>query len=298
FYLEYNWKLWRHLRKWPYDLIYSVDLDTLLAGTLLTRGQADKKLVFDAHEWFSETPEVVSRPLIRAVWRGLGKGLVPMTDTRFTVGPMLAGKLSEEYGCPFATVRSLPLRQEVDRQIPAKKIILYQGMLNPGRGLETAITAMAELPDCELWLVGSGPEVGALRRCSEQFEVQNQVKFLGFRPPAELPALTQQAWLGLNLLDAVSPSYYYSLANKALDYVQAGVPSVQMDFPEYRTLNEQYGCYRLLPELNPLALAEIIRHLAEDQQAYQELQERCLRAATELCWEQEEEVLLEIIALA
>ncbi|SEP66114.1 glycosyltransferase family 4 protein [Neolewinella agarilytica] len=294
FYTEYNFKLIRSLLLWRYDAICSVDLDTLSAGIALTRGRA--KLVFDAHEWFSETPEVVGRPMIKGVWRGMAKALVPRTDARYTVAPQLAKKLEQEYGMPFQTVRNLPLRStKADNRItPDKKILLYQGMLNPGRGLETAIEALAKLPSCELWLVGSGPEEGALRRCSEKFGVSDRVRFAGFRPPAELANITGQAWLGLNLLDGSSPSYYYSLANKALDYIQAGLPSIQMDFPEYRTLQRQYGCFLLQKDLKAKSLAQNIQSLIERPVSYEELEVRCSVAAEELVWEREEEKLLRI----
>ena len=292
FYAEYNYRVWRTVRQWDYDIICAVDLDTLLAGTLL-RG-ASAKLVYDAHEWFSETPEVVHRPLIRGSWRGLGRALVPRTDARYTVGPELAKELENDYGCAFATVRNVPRRTVESITENSGGVILYQGMLNPGRGLEEAITAMGSLPDLRLWIVGSGPEEQNLHRLADRLGVSERVWFAGFRPPEELPELTRQAWLGLNLLRADSPSYYYSLANKSLDYVQAGLPSVQMDFPEYRALNDRYGCYVLLEELTPAALSACIRQLTVDGAAYRTLRENCRAAAKELCWEREAPKLLAI----
>lgn len=295
FYLEYNWRLWRTLRQWDADVICAVDLDTLVAGWLLKTGK--RKLVFDAHEWFSETPEVIHRPLTRWVWRTVGRLLVPQTDLRYTVAPKLADRLTAEYGVSFGTVRNLPLHTNSDAVTtgqPTEKTILYQGMFNPGRGLDVAIEAMQWLPDCKLLLVGDGPEMGALRRCSEEYEVQSRVTFAGFRPPEALPEITRNAWIGLNLLDAVSLSYYYSLANKSLDYIQAGVPSVQMNFPEYRALQDTYGCYLLLDSLDAKALAALIRQLADNPKQYEQLQHNCVRAAEMLVWEREEEVLLRL----
>ena len=302
FYAEYNYRLHRTLRHWNIDVLCAVDLDTLLAGSLLRRSLGCR-LVFDAHEWFSETPEVVGRPFVRKLWRQLGRRLVPVADARYTVAPRLAERLAEEYGVPFATVRNLPHRRSgpapapiTERDTGGRKVVLYQGMLNPGRGLAEAIEAVAGLPDHELWLVGSGPEEGALRRCSERLACRQRVWFAGFRDPAELPRFTASAWVGLNLLDAVSPSYYYSLANKALDYPQAGLPSVQMDFPEYRSINERFGCYRLLPRLEVGILRARLKELSTDPTAYATLQAGCRNAARELTWEAEEPTLLAIYA--
>ena len=292
FYLEYNWRLWRTLRRWTFDAVCSVDLDTLVAGRLLkARG---RKLVFDAHEWFSETPEVVGRPLVRTLWRAVGRWLVPATDARYTVAPELARKLAEEYGRPFATVRNLPLRSDmppvaVCHQSPF--VLLYQGMLNPGRGLEQLVEALGQLPECRLLIVGSGPSEGAVRRCVERTNTGDRVDWAGFVAPERLPELTRRGWLGVNLLDARSPSYYYSLANKALDYVQAGLPSLQMDFPEYRHLARAHDCYVLVPDLTVAGLAATIRELMDDPARYTELCANCRTAAAHLHWEAEERVL-------
>ncbi|OAV45915.1 hypothetical protein A3850_013115 [Lewinella sp. 4G2] len=296
FYLEYNYKLVRELRHWKYDVVCSVDVDTLAAGAALTRGS--QQLVFDAHEWFHMTPEVVNRSLIRGFWKGLARQLMPFTDLRYTVAPQLAKQLAQEYGYPFGTVRNLPqLAPAAAPYIPLEdqpKIILYQGMLNPGRGLETAIIAMDLLEDCVLWIAGSGPEEDQLQALAVTLKHPDRVKFLGFIPPDELPELTRRAWLGINLLANSSPSYYYSLANKALDYVQAGLPSVQMDFPEYRALADQYGCYLLLEDLVAPDLAKLIQAVADDEAAYNELQRACTEAAPELCWASEEQELLRL----
>lgn len=300
FYAEYNYRLWRELRKWNYDAICSVDLDTLLAGYWLTRA-TDRRWVYDAHEWFSETPEVYNRPLVRSAWRRLGRWLVPKTDARYTVAPRLALELKRDYGCDFGVVRNVPHRSILvteQRDGPKDRkwgVILYQGMLNPGRGLETVIEAMAYLPECKLWIVGDGPERGRLKDLTAMLGLHQQIWFTGFQPYHELPAITRRAWLGLNLLDAsASPSYYYSLANKALDYLQAGLPSVQMDLPEYRAIAEEFGCYVLLDRLDPALLAGRIQALVTDPATYNKLRDNCLAAAEALNWEREEDRLLTI----
>ena len=294
FYAEFNYRLWRYLHHQAVDVICAVDLDTLLAASVLRTSTI--KVVYDAHEWFSETPEVVSRPTVRKLWRQLGRRLVPYTAARYTIGNELARLLAEDYGVPFSVVRNLPTKQNRANKENFGGVIIYQGMLNPGRGLESAITAMALLPDCKLWIVGSGPEADNLHRLTETLELTDRVWFAGFYPPAKLPELTARAWLGLNLLEDSSPSYYYSLANKSLDYIQAGLPSIQMDFPEYRHINEQYGVFALLPTLTAPALAAQIQHLLDHPEKYHQLQQNCQFAAGELCWEREAPKLLKIYA--
>jgi len=63
FYAEYNLRLFVFLLFAQYDAVCSIDLDTISAGcfaTLIRR----KKRVFDAHEYFTEVPELVPRPFV------------------------------------------------------------------------------------------------------------------------------------------------------------------------------------------------------------------------------------------
>lgn len=292
FYAEFNLRLFAWLMRQPCDAVCSVDLDTLPAGSLATllRG---KKRVFDAHEYFTEVPEVVGRPLVKAFWSAVARICLPFYRHAYTVGPALAAIFSKKYGIPFGVVRNIaPLVLPAER--PGGRVVLYQGALNAGRGIETALAALLQTPEIELWLAGEGDLSAELRALAQELGVEKQVRFLGLVRPAELRQLTAQAWLGLNLLENKGLSYYYSLANKFFDYVQAGVPVVTMDFPEYRALQARHPVAILLARLDPAELARVFRELMDDESRYRRLQEACRRAAGEWNWEQEQQELLRI----
>lgn len=293
FYLEFNLRLLFFLLRHPARYINAVDLDTLLPGYLAARWHG-AACIYDAHEYFTETPEVVRRPAVRRVWSWLAGWLIPRADAAYTVGHALAEALGRRYGRPFGVVRNLPMRNPAHpTAASATRVLLYQGMLNEGRGLEAAIMAMRQLPDCELWLAGDGDMRIQLQQLAAREQLSHRIKWLGFVPPARLPELTRQAWLGLNLLENTGLSYYYSLANKSLDYIQCGLPSINMDFPEYRALHQRYGVFVLLPELSAQALAQAVLALIAHPGRYEALRQACLSAAPELCWEQEKESLLQ-----
>lgn len=294
FYIEYNLRLFFFLLSHPFDIVCAVDLDTLLPAYLASRLKG-KICVYDAHEYFTETPEVERRPLIKRIWEGVASFTLPRLRYAYTVGPALAQLFEERYGTPFAVIRNMPNRQPLASATApgTPRIILYQGALNEGRGLEYAIEAMRQIEGAVLWLAGEGDLSATLRAQARQLELEGKVRFLGFLPPHELQHLTPQAYLGLNLLENRGLSYYYSLANKAFDYVQAGKPSIQMAFPEYAALNAQYEAFHLLEALSVPALVAAIRQLLYDAEYYDRLRSNCLRAREEWVWEQEEERLLE-----
>lgn len=290
FYLEYNWRLLLFLLRQPFDRVCAVDLDTLVPAFLVSSIRR-KTCIYDAHEYFTEVPEVVNRPFTKGVWSFVARWIIPRLKYAYTVGPRLAKIFRDRYGTDFATIRNLPLRQS--EHIPSasleqEKVILYQGRLNAGRGLETVIRAMHQIEGATLWLAGEGDLSETLRRIVEDENLSEKVKFLGYLEPATLRELTLQAHIGLNLLEYKGLSYYYSLANKAFDYIQAGLPSIQMDFPEYRALQEKYQVFTLLEALEENALVQVVRQLLEGSGEWEKLHRNCLAAREELCWEHEE----------
>ena len=256
FYLEYNLRLFFWLAGQSFAALCAVDLDTILPAFFWCRLRR-KPLVYDAHEYFTETPEVVRRPAVQKVWEAVARLCIPRLQYAYTVGDMLAKRFTQRYGTPFAVVRNLPYRRTAAKLPPKTQppVILYQGALNEGRGLETAIEAMQQISHAQLWLAGEGDLSQALRQQARSLGLGEKVRFLGYLPPPELRELTPQAYIGLNLLENKGLSYYYSLANKAFDYLQAGVPAVHMDFPEYARLQKQYPAFLLLEELSADALA-------------------------------------------
>ncbi len=295
FYFEYNLRLFFFLLTYRADLINAVDLDTLLAGTL-TSQLSGKACIFDAHEYFTELPELTDRPKVKRIWERIARYCIPKVQAAYTVGPALANILTEKYGTQFIAIRNVPFRRTLDAP-PAKEeppVILYQGALNTGRGLEQAITAMQKVANAQLWLAGEGDLSQDLRRLAKKLKVKDRVRFLGWVSPEDLWKLSPRATIGLNLLQNKGLNYYYSLANKAFDYIQAGIPSLNMDFPEYRQIQEAFEPFLLIDDLDPVQLAEKINFLLHDQEAYQQISTNCLKAASTLHWEKEEDLLLEI----
>lgn len=293
FYLEFNLRLFWHLLWARYDVVCSVDLDTLPAGCMATVLRR-KKRVFDAHEYFTEVPEVTGRPVVKWIWNMVARLCLPAYRHAYTVGPALAGIFEKRYGLKFGVVRNIPgLTPQENAKTGAKRVLLYQGALNEARGIEQALEAMQHLKGVELWLAGEGDLSVKLRQMATDLGVQDKVRFLGYVKPADLPALTAQAWLGLNVLENKGLSYYYSLANKFFDYSQAGIPILTMDFPEYRALNKQFEVALLLERLTPENMVGAIRFLLDNPDAYRRLKENTARARLEWNWEKEGLALLE-----
>ena len=295
FYLEYNIRLFFFLLFARFDIVNSIDLDTILAGFFISRLKG-KTCVYDAHEYFTEVPEVVTRPRIQRFWKGVEKLTVPRLNYCYTVGGSLAEMFTKEYKTPFAVVRNVPfkIKTPIKAVANAKKILLYQGALNEGRGLEHLIEAMQEIEGAELQLAGEGDLSQKLRDLVKEKGLENKVTFLGFVLPKDLPTITAQADIGLNLLENKGLSYYYSLANKTFDYIQGRKPSINMAFPEYQRINDEYGTFCLINDLKTDTITAALQRLLTDEKYYLSLVEKCDAAADVFVWDKEEEELLNV----
>ena len=311
FYLEYNLRLLLYLLGERASLWACADLDAALPTWLRAR-LGGQPFVYDAHELFTDTPEVVGRPAVQRAWRWVENFIVPRAQLRYTVGPALARLFEARHpGCPFAVVRNVPVGEEepaaparpglepgAGPRAPWPATLLYQGALNAGRGLEALLAALPQVP-ARLVICGEGDLSTQLRRQAQALGLlaSGQVEFKGYVLPAELRRLTTQATVGIMLLENAGLSYYYSLANKFFDYVQAGIPQLCIDFPEYRALCQQHPVAELVPDLAPATLAAALGRLLPGGQPgahYQQLAAACRQARREWTWPREEQVLLQL----
>ncbi len=298
FYWQLNRAHFRRLLELRPGAVLAVDLDTIWAGHRASRALG-VPFVFDAHELFEEQPEVARRWWIKAVWYLVGKRFVPAAAACYTVGGGVAEVLRKRYRRPFAVVRNFPVAGDarpVARVLPKGDqpfVILYQGALNEGRGLEELLEAAQQLTGVEVWIAGDGPEAGRLRAFAKTFPSAG-VTFFGEVEPKALAGLTGRAHLGYALMRNVSRNYYLSLSNKSVDYLRAGLPSLQMAWPEYEAIHREYGCYHLVEGLSVAAVVSAVR-ACRDLEYYNALASASARAGAELTWEREAEVLADIV---
>lgn len=241
FYVNYNLLLLLKLLFKHTDMWYAVDTDTIPALAILSILRR-KPLIYDAHEYFAEVPELKNKPIKKAIWHACTAFACKQAAVRITVSESLAEALEKRYGKPFECIRNVPVlnRQSFPASPMDKPVILYQGALNRGRKLETLIRAMQHLPEFRCIIAGEGDLSRELRAMAAG---ATNIEFKGLLTPDELKTLTPKCFAGYNLLDAEdSLSYRYSLSNKYFDYMHAGVPSISSTLPEYLKLNERWKC--------------------------------------------------------
>ncbi|MGZ5285396.1 MAG: glycosyltransferase, partial [Kaistella sp.] len=184
-------------------------------------------------------------------------------------------------------VQNFPIKIENPQnysEVNSVKIIIYQGVINPSRGLGMMIPAMREIDGAELWIAGDGPKKLELVELTKTLGLDHKVKFIGKLMPEKLRTVTQKADVGLSIEENNGLSYYLSMPNKVSDYIQARIPVVVSDFPEMRKVIDHFGAGEKISDHTELAdkvkiVLENGKHSYEDALNH---------AAAHLCWEQEE----------
>ena len=106
--------------------------------------------------------------------------------------------------------------------------------------------------------------------------------------------VTRQADLGISLEEDLGLNYRFALPNKLFDYIQAGVPVLVSNLPEMRRVVDHYQIGAIAETHQRKELAELLKSALFDQEKINFWKQNLSRAATELCWENEEEVLRDI----
>jgi len=176
---------------------------------------------------------------------------------------------------------------------PGRPVIIYQGALNKGRGLEHAILAMDHLPEAELVIAGSGDLEEELHTLVSGLHLNN-VRFAGRLSPDHLWILTRQASLGISVEEDLGLNYRYALPNKLFDYIRARIPVVVSDLPEMRRIVTDYGIGLIAPSRDPETLADIFRKALTDTSLRRQWIQNLDTAARDLHWDNEKEILQEI----
>lgn len=297
FYLEFNIKLFFQLLHYKNSLLLSVDQDTLLANWLCKKINGNI-LIIDLHELFTEVPELQHRVIKKKLWQIIERLGIKSSDVRYTVNHSIAAYYSAKYQLNFEVVRNVPLPYpliEINSRLHPLTIV-YLGALNAGRGIMELLDVLRELDDVELILIGKGDLYNEIVQKIESNKLSDRVQLTGWKTKEEIIQILPTADIGVNLLNRDSQSYYLSLANKYFDYIQAGLPAINMDFPEYQKLESQYETSILIPDLKKSSIASAILTLKNDQEYYSRLKANCLAARASWHWNDEKEQLSQIFS--
>ena len=305
-YVFFNIRLFLFLLFRKVDILLANDLDTLLANYLVSRIR-NVKLIYDSHEYFTGVPEIQNRPFVRKVWQTIERWIFPRLKHIYTVNQSIARIYEKQYNVNVGIVRNVSNKWNKSGNcsrsrlgLPADRfIVILQGSgINIDRGAEEAVLSMRYLDNTILMIIGDGDILKNLKQLVSEQGLQSKVMFMEKVPYNILMNFTCAADVGITLDKDTNLNYKYSLPNKLFDYIQAGVPVLASKVIEVENIIKSYNIGDIIDNHNPEHIASKLNSMFLDTDRMQLWKKNLQIAGEELCWEVEQERIIEIFRKA
>ena len=284
-----------------YDIYHSNDLNTLPQGYICAKLRfKKKKLIYDSHE------VQTSRTGYDSKYYGISeKFFIKRIDSMIVENHTRAKYNEDLYGFYPNVVYNYPFKQNGNQHekaplremlnIPTEeKILLYQGGIQAGRGLEKLIHAAPLFKEGVLVLIGDGRIKPDLEKMVDEMKLHDKVKFLPKVPVEELPKYTRNAYLGFQVLNNTNFNHYSASSNKLFEYIMSGVPVVACSFPEIKKVVEKENVGVCVDSHDYKSIAEGVNYLLENPDVRERMSANCSKAKEIYNWDEEKKNFLAV----
>lgn len=293
------WDVYRRAVQEEADIYHIHDFELIPIAILLKL--KGKTVVYDSHEDFPR--QNLSREWITPWLRGPISFLaevfenlaVRVFDVIVCATPHIC-KRFKDLGCNAININNYPIlaKQPVADRVHGRvpRTVCYVGAVSPKRGILEMVEAIAHT-DVALAIAG-GIEDTALLEQLKRMPGWKQVQQLGYIQRKEVAELLGNCLAGLVVLHP-EPNHIHSQPTKMYEYMEAGIPVIASNFPQWRHVLGTHKCGLCVDPLNPQELAAAVQWLADHPTEAKEMGENGRRAVQEYYnWEREEKKLLEL----
>lgn len=281
-----------------YNVVHCNDLETLPHGVIAKVFNRKLKVVYDAHEYETETLWMQNK-LKKFLAKKIEEFLIKFSDLNITVSASIASEYSKNYkidlpkvvlNAPnYSKTTKKNLFRETFNISEEKKIFLYQGGLTEGRGVGIILEAFKILEKYNSVVVFMG--YGDLEK--KIVESVQTSKNIFYHPAVKQDVLlnyTSSADFGISLIEDLCLNYRYCLPNKIFEYIMAELPIITSNLPEMESFVKKYTLGVVSKSSQVIGLKEAIIKLLDFDTTV--LNKNIQLAKKIFNWEAQEKVLL------
>jgi glycosyltransferase involved in cell wall biosynthesis len=280
-----------------YDIVHCNDLETLPIGMLGKLFNRNLKVVYDAHEYETETLWMKNK-FKKFLARKLEGFLIHHADGVCVVSEGIAKEYVRLYNIekPYLVLNTPKLvtvaKTDIFREkfnIPKEtKIFLYQGGLTKGRGIEILLESFCRLGDSRQVIVFMG--YGHLENEVKKFvESNDNIYFHEAVSPEVLLSYTSSADFGISFIEDLCLNYRYCLPNKIFEYMMTGIPVICSNLIEMKEVVNTHQLGLVANTNDSQGFLECVKLSSSID--YAKLVEKVTLARTIFNWEQQEKVI-------
>lgn len=263
-------KKWLKARFW-----WALDIYVLPITFLITKWKGGK-ILYDSREIYSDLGENAKHPLKSMFLKWIETIFIREVDKVYTSGKMDSAYIRDLYLIPEPDViLNVPQWAEVspNQKLRAKflipkscKIVLYQGLVGPGRGLKQSIEAIKLVPEVHFVIMGNGIWLDELKKYAKSLNIESRVHFTGWVSYTTLHEWTVSADIGLVVIESYTKSLEFAFPNKLFEYAMAKIPVIASDLPQVKTVVETYNSGLLVSsKVNSIEIAKQIKKMLDDE---------------------------------
>ena len=304
YYFNFIYKLKWNLFRSNASLFFAEDIYTLPFVVIFAK-MKKAKVFYDSRELYGHLTGLKDKKFIQRILSWIEKKFIAKVDYIIVTGTMDAEYILDEFGLDNTIVlRNLPVYKKPEKKIDLrkklfiranKKILLYQGVVLEGRGLQPIFNVLKKLPNCVLVILGSGEHEEYFKDLADEMNLHSQVFFLGKVPQSELLNYTAAADVGLSLIENISLSYHYALPNKLFEYIMAEVPVVVSKLPQMMEIVVENSVGEVIDLDNREELIYKINSFIEEEELYAKYKTNCESASEVLHWDNEVDILFNVL---
>lgn len=291
-YFEFMYRVTLFYRKKDIKMI-NIHAIALLPFGIFLKYLFKAKLIYDTHELETETNG--SNGLRKKLVKLIEKTLIKKCDLIFVVSENIADWYANEYDIQRpVVVKNAP------RLIDSKKtnhfrenldikddsiIVLYQGGLSKGRGVDLLLEAFKKRDDDKVVIIfmGYGQLEVEIKNVSKE---KNNIFFHSAVAPEVVLEYTSSADIGISFIENTCLSYYYCLPNKLFEYSMAGLPVIVSNMKEMRELVEKYDMGIVVKDDKIDSMNNAIDKILQSD--IKQMKQNARRCAEENSWEVQE----------
>ena len=297
-FFHYYLGVMRITRKWKIACINCHSLSALPLGYMLKLLHGSK-LIYDAHELETETNGTSG---VRKIFAKLiERILISQVDHVFVVSENIADWYERTYAITRPTVIfNAPKSQNIEKSDVLrkrlgieknKKIFIYQGVMNHGRGINKLLDVFQGRADNKavLVLMGYGALVPELK---SRAQASKNIFFQPAVPPREVLKYTSSADVGVALIENTCLSYYFCMPNKLFEYMMAGLPVLTSNMKEMNDFIIKHNAGEVVDIDSISTIDSAIDRLIESDLA--DFEHRNRKVALAYAWQNQAAKMIEI----
>ncbi len=295
-YLEFIYRVSLFYRKKNIKMVNIHSIALLPLGVFL-KYYYKAILVYDTHELETETNG--SYGIRKKLAKMIEKTLIKKCDLMFVVSENISDWYANEYN-----IRRPIVVKNAPKLFPQKKtnhfrdqfgikdssiIVLYQGGLSSGRGVNLLLECFKQRVDNQIVIVFMG--FGELE---EEIRSSSAIKNNIFFHPAVSPTVvldyTSSADLGIHMIQNTCLNHYYCMPNKVFEYAMVGLPVIVSYMKEMRELVEKYNMGIIVEGETIKSINNAINKILSLN--IERMKQNARVCAEENCWEKQEIIMI------